>query len=295
MGALEGKVAVVTGAGRGIGRGEALLLAAEGAAVVVNDLDPGPVEQVTREIEERGGKAIVQLADVADWNQAQALIASAVDTFGDLHILVNNAGFLRDKMSFNMDEESFDAVIRVHLKGHFAPSRWAAAYWRDKAKGGQETAGRIINTSSEAGLWGNPGQSNYGAAKGGVYAMTLVLARELRRYGVTANAIAPRARTRMTEPLGGSFDPSQRPTDAFDTLDPDNVAPVVGWLASDAAAEVSGQVFLVTGGRVHLISAFEEASVIRKDQRWTVDELMAAQAELFARRPSTIPPFSVAE
>ena len=293
MGALEGKVAVVTGAGRGIGRGEALLLAAEGAAVVVNDLDSDPLEQVVKEIESRGGQAVAHSADVANWDEARALIARAVDTFGDLHVLVNNAGFLRDKMSFNMDEESFDAVIRVHLKGHFAPSRWAAAYWRDKAKEGGETAGRIINTSSEAGLWGNAGQANYGAAKGGIYSMTVVLARELRRYGVTANAIAPRARTRMTEPLGGQFDPGQRPTDAFDTLHPDNVAPVVGWLASDAAAGVSGQVFLVTGGRVHLISGFAEASVIRKDDRWTVDELIAAQAELFADRPSKIPPFSV--
>jgi NAD(P)-dependent dehydrogenase (short-subunit alcohol dehydrogenase family) len=295
MGALEGKVAVVTGAGRGIGRGEARLLAAEGASVVVNDFDAGPAEDVVKEIEAAGGRAIAHPADVADWDDAQALIAEAVDAFGDLHILVNNAGFLRDKMSFNMDEESFDAVIRVHLKGHFAPSRWAAAYWRDKTKQGKETAGRIINTSSEAGLWGNPGQANYAAAKGGIYSMTLVLARELKRYGVTANAIAPRARTRMTEPLGGQFDPSQRPTDAFDPLDPDNVAPVVGWLASDAAADVSGQVFLVTGGRVHLIAGFEEAGAIRKDDRWTVDELIAAQGKMFGDRRSRIPRFSVEE
>ncbi|HSS08759.1 MAG TPA: SDR family NAD(P)-dependent oxidoreductase, partial [Acidimicrobiales bacterium] len=163
MGVLEGKVAVVTGAGRGIGRGEALLLAAEGARVVVNDLEESPAEQVVKEIEAAGGQAFAYPADVANWDDAQALIAETIDRFGDLHILVNNAGFLRDKMSFNMDEESFDAVVRVHLKGHFAPSRWAAAYWRDKTKEGKETAGRIINTSSEAGLWGNPGQGNYGA------------------------------------------------------------------------------------------------------------------------------------
>jgi NAD(P)-dependent dehydrogenase (short-subunit alcohol dehydrogenase family) len=304
VGVLDGKVAIVTGAGRGIGRGEALLLAAEGASVVVNDLgtsdageghDDTPAEQVVKEIEAAGGKAVANHEDVTDWEGAHRLVDQAVDAFGGLDILVNNAGFLRDRMSFNMDEEAFDAVIRVHLKGHFAPSRWAAVYWRDNAKSGQDTAGRIITTSSEAGLWGNPGQANYAAAKGGIYSMTLVLARELKRYGVTANAIAPRARTRMTEPLGGQFAPDQAPGAGFDALSPDNVAPVVGWLASDAAADVSGQVFLVTGGRVHLISGFEEAGVVKQDGRWTVAELIGAKEQLFGERRSKIPRFSVAE
>jgi NAD(P)-dependent dehydrogenase (short-subunit alcohol dehydrogenase family) len=271
---------------------------------VVNDLgttgegtghDTTPAQQVVDEIRAAGGEAIVNDEDVTDWNGAKRLIDQAIETFGTLHVLVNNAGILRDKMSFNMDEADFDAVIKVHLKGHFAPSRWAAAYWREQAKAGHETHGRIINTSSEAGMYGNVGQGNYSTAKGGIYSMTLALARELKRFGVTVNAIAPRARTRMTESLGGAFSPDQAPAEGFDTMHPDNVAPVVGWLASDAAADVSGQLFLVTGGRVHLMLPFEPVGVVRRDERWTVKDLIAAKDELFGDRDSKIPRFGIGE
>ncbi len=304
MGVLDGKVAIVTGAGRGIGRGEALLLASEGARVVVNDLgtagdgagnDAAPAQQVVDEIKAAGGEAVASYEDVTSWEGSKRLVDTAIETFGDLNVLVNNAGILRDKMSFNMDEDDFDAVIRVHLKGHFAPTRWAAAHWREQSKAGQEVSGRIINTSSEAGMYGNVGQANYSAAKGGIYSMTLSLARELKRFGVTANAIAPRARTRMTENLGGAFAPDHVPAEGFDDMHPDNVAPVVGWLASDAAADVNGQIFMVTGGRVHLMSPFEPVGAVRQDHRWTVSELIAAKDELFGERWSKVPRFGFGE
>ncbi|HEV2368282.1 MAG TPA: SDR family oxidoreductase [Acidimicrobiales bacterium] len=299
MGHLDGLVAVVTGAGRGIGRGEAMLLAAEGAAVVVNDLgtsidgaggDVSVAEAVVAEIVADGGRAVASTSDVASWSGAEELVGQAVDTFGSLDILVNNAGFLRDRMSFNMGEDDFDAVIRVHIKGHFAPLRWAAAHWRDRAKAeGAPVYGRVINTTSEAGLWGTPGQANYAIAKGGIAALTLTAARELQRYGVTVNAIAPRARTRMTETvlagLGGG--------DGFDELDPDNVAPAVAWLASPAAAAISGRTFMVTGGRVHLIEGHTEAAAVSKDGRWTVDELIGHQDELLKGRDPGIPAFGI--
>jgi len=303
VGVLDDKVAIVTGAGRGIGRGEALLLAAEGARVVVNDLGVGgdgsgndvtPAQQVVNEISANGGEAVANYDDVTDWKGAERLIGQAVETWGRLDILVNNAGILRDKMCFNMDEEDFDAVIRVHLKGHFAPTKWAAVHWRERSKAGEETTGRIINTSSEAGLWGNVGQANYSAAKGGIYSMTLSLARELKRYNVTVNAIAPRARTRMTENLGGHFSEGA-PEDGFDDLHPDNVAPVVGWLASDAASDVNGQVFMVTGGRVHLMTPFEPVGEVRRDRRWTVAELIDAKGQLFGDRFSKVPRFGFGE
>src|SRR5215469_4517346 len=206
MGQLDGKVAIVTGAGRGIGRAEAMLLAAEGARVVVNDLDTaldgtsgdGTVaQQVVDEITAAGGTAVANGDDVASWDGARHLVEHAVSEFGDLNVVVNNAGVVRDRMSFNMDEDSFDLVIKVHLKGHFAVSRFAAAYWRERVKAEQPVYGRNINTTSEAGLWGTPGQANYAAAKGGIYSMTLTMARELERYRITVNAISPRARTRM--------------------------------------------------------------------------------------------------
>lgn len=301
MGHLDGKVAIVTGAGRGIGRGEAMLLAAEGAHVVVNDLgtrtdgggrDTGTAQAVVDEIIAAGGVAVANGDDVASWDGAARLVEQAVDVFGDLNVVVNNAGFLRDRISFNMSEDDFDSVLRVHLKGHFAPAKFAASFWRDRSKSGHEVYGRIINTSSEAGLWGNPGQANYSAAKGGIYSLTLTLARELKRFGVTVNAIAPRARTRMTEGLGGGFSPDQ-PVEGFDDLHPDNVAPAVAWLAGPSAARISGQVFVVTGGRVHLIDGFRDYSSLVKDERWTAAELAARQDELFGERRRGIPEFGI--
>jgi NAD(P)-dependent dehydrogenase (short-subunit alcohol dehydrogenase family) len=300
MGHLDGMTAIVTGAGRGIGRGEALLLAAEGAAVVVNDLgttldghgnDVSVAQTVVEEIVAAGGRAVASTDDVASWQGAERLVATAVDTFGDLNVVVNNAGVVRDRMSFNMEEADFDLVLRVHVKGHFAVTRFAAAHWRARAKAGQPVHGRVINTTSEAGLWGTPGQANYAAAKGAIAAMTLTLAREYERFGVTVNAIAPRARTRMTETLGA---PLGNPSgDGFDDWHPDNIAPVVAWLASEAAAGVSGQVFVVTGGRVHLLQGFTELSSITKDDRWTVEELIARQGDLFAGRRSKVPRFGI--
>jgi len=298
MGHLDGLVAVVTGAGRGIGRGEAMLLAAEGAAVVVNDLgtevdgaglDVSVAQRVVDEIEAAGGRAAASAADVASWKGASDLVGQAVETFGGLDILVNNAGFLRDRMAFKMEEEDFDAVLRVHLKGHFAPLRFAAEYWRDRAKEAEgKTYGRVVNTTSEAGLWGTPGQANYAMAKAGICGLTLTAARELKRYGVTVNAIAPRARTRMTETvlagLGGG--------EGFDDLDPDNVAPAVAWLASPSAGRVSGNIFMVTGGRVHLIEGYREGGALTKEGRWTVDELVARQDELMGERRG-IPEFGI--
>lgn len=301
MGHLEGRVAVVTGAGRGIGRGEAMLLAAEGARVVVNDLgttlegstDGTPVaQQVADEITAAGGEAVANTDDIATWEGAERLVRQAVDTFGDLNVVVNNAGVVRDRMSFNMDEADFDLVIKVHLKGHFATSRFAASYWRERSKSGQPVYGRIINTTSEAGLWGTPGQGNYATAKGGICAMTLTLARELKRFGVTVNAVAPRARTRMTETVGVQ---APADSDTYDDWHPDNIAPTVAWLASEAAADVSGQVFVVTGGRVHLIQGFAEVGSIRRDHRLTVDNLIQGAPALFANRSRGIPEFGIQE
>lgn len=301
MGHLDGKVAVVTGAGRGIGRGEALLLAAEGAKVVVNDLgtaldgggtDRSLAQRVVDEITASGGEAVANDDDVSSWAGAERLINQAVATFGDLNVLVNNAGFVRDRMSFNMSEQDFEAVVLVHLKGHFAPVRFAAAHWRARSKADQPVYGRVINTTSEAGLWGTPGQANYAAAKGGIAAMTLTLARELERFGVTVNAISPRARTRMTETLGAGFE-EPAAGEGFDDLHPDNIAPVVGWLASEAASDVSGQVFVVTGGRVHLIDGYRDASGITREDRWTVGDLIEAQSQLFGERRRRIPRFGI--
>ncbi|HEY7439049.1 MAG TPA: SDR family oxidoreductase [Acidimicrobiia bacterium] len=297
MGTLDGKVAIVTGAGRGIGRGEAVLLAAEGARVVVNDLgvaregdgaDRTPAQEVVDEITAAGGSAVANYDDVSSWDGAQHLVASAVDTFGGLDVLVNNAGILRDAMSFNMTEEQWDAVIKVHLKGHFAPAHFACAYWREQAKtsGTDDVGGRIVNTASESGLFGMVGQANYSAAKAGIASMTLVLAREMKKYGVTVNAIAPRARTRMTATVGGADDFMAAKEGEFDAWSPDNIAPVVGFLASDAAADVSGQVFVIWGSHVYLMSGWSLANDFdAQDKRWTVDELIARKGDLFAPAP----------
>ena len=283
MGALDGRVAIITGAGRGIGREHALLFASEGAKVVINDLggaidgsgdDRSPAEQVVDEIKAMGGEAIANADNVADWEGGQRLINAAVEAFGDLHVLVNNAGILRDRVLVNMTEEEWDAVIHVHLKGHFVPTRWAAAYWREQSKAGKEVKGSIINTSSTSGLLGNSGQSNYGAAKAGIAAFSNIVAMELQRYGVRSNAIAPAARTRMTEATPGLGDIIKAPEDAakFDIWDPANISPLVAYLAT-ADCPHTGKVFFVQGGKVQHFQPWKLGDSIDKDDRWTVAEL----------------------
>jgi NAD(P)-dependent dehydrogenase (short-subunit alcohol dehydrogenase family) len=248
----EGRIAIVTGAGRGIGREHALSLAAHGAKVVVNDLggnidgtggDLSPAEQVVQEIKAMGGEAVANGDSVASWEGAQRLINTAVETFGDLHAVINNAGILRDRMLTNMTEEEWDAVINVHLKGTFAPSRWAAAYWREQAKAGKPVDGRIINTTSVSGIYGNPGQTNYGAAKAGIAAFTTIAALELARYGVTVNAVAPVALTRMTEGLG----PAPETDQEREMRSPRWIAPIATWLASAESSGITGRVFEASG------------------------------------------------
>jgi NAD(P)-dependent dehydrogenase (short-subunit alcohol dehydrogenase family) len=300
MGLLDGKVAIVTGAGRGIGREEALVLAAEGAKVIVNDLGAGlhgeggsdahPAQEVVDLIKKNGGDAAVNGDDVSTWAGGKGLVEQAVDTFGSLDILVNNAGILRDKMSFNMDESDWDDVIRVHLKGHFTATHHAAVYWRNRSKSGEDVTGRIINTSSEAGLFGNAGQANYAAAKAGIAALTWVEARELGRYGVTSNAIAPRARTRMTETLFGGD--TMGATEGYDQWDPKNIANVVAFLAAPESQDVSGQIFVVFGASIWAMSAFKAVGEVTRDDYWTPSELVAAKGDLFKDISSGIPPFS---
>src|SRR5437762_2894678 len=254
MGMLEGKVAVITGAGRGIGRGEALLFALEGARVVVNALegewdgtgaDARPAQQVVDEIRAAAGDAVAHFQDVSEAGGAESLIRLALDTWGRLDVAVNNAGILRDRMVFNMSVEEWDAVMKVHLRGHFLVTRAACSYWRERAKAGEQVHGRIINTSSTSGILGNAGQSNYGAAKAGIAAFSQIVAMEMERYGVTVNAIAPGARTRMTEKTFGDL---LETTEGFDQLAPENIAPLVTFLASDEAAGITGQVFGIQGG-----------------------------------------------
>jgi NAD(P)-dependent dehydrogenase (short-subunit alcohol dehydrogenase family) len=288
MGALDGRVAIVTGSGGGIGRGEAMFLAAEGAKVVVNDVGPAPegststpAEAVAAEILAAGGEASANRDDISTFSGAEALIDQAVDTYGGLDILVNNAGIIRDGMSFNLSEAEWDAVIAVHLKGHVAPARFASRYWREKAKAGDDVYGRIINTSSESGLHGQGGQSNYSAAKAGIASLTIVQARELQKYGITVNAIAPRGRTAMTLAVPGAADIIGAKEGEFDGWHPDNVAPFVGFLASPAAAGISGQVFVVWGDEVIRMTGWMPATSIRNGDRWTIDEIVARQADLF--------------
>jgi NAD(P)-dependent dehydrogenase (short-subunit alcohol dehydrogenase family) len=249
---VEGRVAIVTGAGRGIGREHALSLARHGAKVVVNDLggnmdgtgeDKSPAQQVVEEIQGMGGEAVANGDNVASFEGAEAMVKQAIDTFGDLHIVVNNAGILRDRVLANMTEAEWDAVINVHLKGTFAPSHHAAAYWREQAKAGKPVSGRIINTTSVSGIYGNPGQTNYGAAKAGIAAFTNIAAMELHRYGVTVNAVGPVALTRMTEGLG----PAPETDEEREARAPHWIAPIVTWLASEEAAGVTGRVFEASG------------------------------------------------
>jgi NAD(P)-dependent dehydrogenase (short-subunit alcohol dehydrogenase family) len=289
---LEGKVAIVTGAGRGVGRGHALELARQGAKVIVNDLggewdgqgqDNRPASEVVAEIEALGGQAAANFDNVASWEGAENMVKQAVDTFGDLNILINNAGILRDRMAFNMEEAEWDAVVNVHGKGHFAPTKFACAYWRQKSKDtGGPIHGRLIHTSSESGLFGNAGQCNYDFAKAGLISFSLCIAREMQKYGVTSNAIAPRARTRMTE---GTFGQMPKP-EGFDAWDADNVAPWVVYLCTEQAAHINGQCFIVTGGEVHLIEQHHVIRKIDKGDRWTVDELVEKSADLFGDLPT---------
>ena len=299
MGLFDGKVAIVTGAGRGIGREEALLLAREGASVVVNDLggsaegsgsDATPAQQVVDEITAGGGTAVANYASVASFTDAKQLIDQAVDTYGGLDILINNAGILRDKMSFNMDEDEWDLVVDVHMKGHFCTARHAGNYWRTKAKEtGAPVGAAIVNTASESGLYGNAGQLNYAAAKAGIASMTIVLARELERSGVRVNCIAPVARTRLTQALAGDAMAAQE--GEFDRFGPDNVAAVAAWLASDLCNGISGQVVKVMGGVVQLLEGWRPLTEAVSDKPWTIDSVDATRAALFAKSDGTIPPF----
>ena len=297
MGALEGRVAIITGAGRGIGREHALLFAAEGAKVVINDLggatdgsgsDQTAAEQVVAEIEAMGGEAVANGDNVTDWEGAQRMVNAAVEAFGDLHVLVNNAGILRDRFTFNMTEEEWDAVVAVHMKGHFAPTRWAATYWRERTKEGKPVNGAIINTTSAAGLLGNAGQLNYTAAKAGIAGMTMVEAMELGRYGVRANCIAPIARTRLTLQTPGLGDNVAAPEDAaeFDALDPANISPLVAYLAT-ADCPFTGGVFHVMGDEVALFQGWSVQDRIKNDgDRWTVAALQAEGKKLLDGRPA---------
>ena len=285
MGALDGRVAIITGAGRGIGREHALLFAAEGAKVVVNDLggaldgsatQQSPAEEVVAEIKAFGGEAVANHDNVADWEGGKRMIDCAIDAFGGLDILVNNAGILRDRVLVNLSESDWDSVINVHLKGHFVPTQHAANYWREKAKAGEKVQASIINTSSTSGLIGNVGQSNYGAAKAGIAAFTVIIAEELGRYGVRANAIAPAARTRMTESTPGLSDHVVKPSDAakFDVWDPANISPLVATLAM-ADCPATGQVFFVQGGTVRKFQNWTMTNTLEKQERWSVADLAA--------------------
>jgi NAD(P)-dependent dehydrogenase (short-subunit alcohol dehydrogenase family) len=290
MGALEGRVAIITGAGRGIGRAHALLFAAEGAKVVVNDLggamdgsgdDRSASEQVVDEIRAAGGEAVANADDVADWEGGQRLVNAAVEAFGDLHVLVNNAGILRDRALVNMTEDEWDDVIHVHLKGHFVPTRWAASYWRERSKAGERVKASVINTSSTSGLLGNPGQSNYGAAKAGIGAFTIICAQELGRYGVRVNTVAPAARTRLTEATPGLGDIIQAPeqSGAFDVWDPANVSPLVAYLATEDGPE-TGRTYFVQGGQIRLFEPWRMTKTIEHEERWTIDELRSEMGRL---------------
>ncbi|WP_419931402.1 SDR family oxidoreductase [Candidatus Poriferisodalis sp.] len=291
MGALDGRVVLITGAGRGIGREHALLMASEGAKIVVNDLggsadgtgaDQGPAQEVVSEIEAMGGAAVANGDSVTDWEGAQRMVNEAVEAFGDLHVLVNNAGILRDRVVVNMTEPEWDAVVEVHMKGHFCPTRWAAAYWREQSKAGKEVSGSIINTASGA-MLGNLGQFNYSGAKAGIAAMTLVAAGELARYGVRVNCLAPVARTRLTLQTPGLGDVVKAPDDPaqFDVYDPANVSPLVAYL-STAECPFTGGVFHVGANEVGLYQGWSlsDDDIIVTEGRWTVEGLTAMAPRL---------------
>ena len=297
MNLCEGRVAIVTGAARGLGRAHALAFAAAGAAVVVNDYgvaldgtgaDTGPAQQVVDEIVAAGGQAVANADDVADWAGAERLVRTAIDTFGRLDVLVNNAGFLRDRMLANLGEDEWDAVIRVHLKGHFAPMRHAAAYWRAESKAGRQPDARVVNTSSGAGLLGSIGQGNYAAAKAGIAALSIVAAAEFARYGVTVNAIAPAARTRMTEQTFA--DTMAAPQDGgFDEMAPENVSPLVVWLGSAESRDVTGRVFEVEAGRITVADGWRHGPSVDKGDRWDAAELGPVVGKLLAEAAAPEP------
>jgi NAD(P)-dependent dehydrogenase (short-subunit alcohol dehydrogenase family) len=294
---LAGRVVIVTGAGRGIGRAHALAFAARGAKVVVNDVgvgldgagpSEGPAQQVVGEIVAAGGDAVANRDDVADFEGARHLVEQAVSRFGRLDVLVNNAGFLRDRMLVSLGEEEWDAVIRVHLKGHFAPLHHAAAYWRERSKAGEPVDARVVNTSSGAGLLGSIGQGSYSAAKAGIAGLTLVAAAELGRYGVCVNAIAPAARTRMTE--GAFADAMAAPESGFDAMAPENVSPLVVWLGSEESREVTGRVFEVEGGRITVAEGWRRGPTADRQGRWDPDEVGPVVEKLLseATRPEPV-------
>jgi NAD(P)-dependent dehydrogenase (short-subunit alcohol dehydrogenase family) len=286
----KGRVAIVTGAGRGLGRAHALELARQGAKVIVNDLGASlagegvsnePAHEVVAEIKKMGGEAVANGADIADFAQAGALVKQAIDIFGGLDVVVNNAGFVRDRMFVSCTEGEWDAVIRVHLKGHFAVSNHACAYWRDQSKKGKTPDARIINTSSGAGLQGSVGQSAYSAAKAGIATLTLVQAAELRRYGVTANAIAPSARTRMTE--GVFADMMKKPESGFDVMAPENVSPLVAWIGSAESRDVTGCVFEIAGGKISIADGWRMGPDLDKGARWNAADVGEAVKSLLAK------------
>jgi len=293
---VDGRIVVVTGAGGGLGRAHALAFAAEGARVVVNDIgtsregegtSTAPAQQVVEEIRASGGEAVANADDVADWDGAASLIRTAVDAFGGLDVVVNNAGFLRDRMLANMSVEEWDAVIRVHLRGHFCPMRHAVTFWRDEAKAGRMPDARLINTSSGAGLMGSVGQGNYAAAKAGIAALTLNASAEFGRYGVTANAIAPAARTRMTEVA--MPDMMRAPEGGFDAMAPENVSPLVVWLGSTESTDVTGRVFEVEGGVISVADGWQHGPRIDKGERWAVSEVGDAVRKLLEQAPAPAP------
>lgn len=302
MGVLDGKVAIVTGAGRGLGRSHALLLAKEGAKVVINDLggeadgtgqSKSPADDVVSEIKNAGGEAIANYNSVSDFQTAKGIIDCAIDNFGKLDILVNNAGFLRDRMTFKMSEEEWDGVIAVHLKGTFNCGRWACGYFYEQSKAGNPINGRLINTVSHAGLGGNAGQLNYAAAKGGIASMTMVWGREMAKYNVTSNAIAPMARSRMT--LGAQMTAQlmgEKPPEdgSFDTWAPENISPLVVYLASDAAQDITGRVFTVQGGKLQVFQPWTPGNFIDIGKKWTVKELDERIHEL---GDLSMPPFPI--
>ena len=288
----EGRVVIVTGSGRGIGRAHALEFARQGARVVVNDIGAeldgtggsgSPAAEVVEAITAAGGEAVINGDDVADWEGAARLVQTAIDAFGRLDVVVNNAGFVRDRMFANAAEDEWDAVVRVHLKGHFCVARHAAAYWRDQSKAGADVDARIINTSSGAGLMGSVGQAAYSAAKGGIAALTLVQSAELGRYGVTANAIAPSARTRMTETVFAEMMAAPDDPGAFDAMAPENVSPLVVWLGSPDSRDVTGRVFEIEGGKVSVADGWQHGVVVDKGDRWDPAELGKVVPDLVAQ------------